>query len=439
MGNKIMKTIDQTKNIYQANFGKHKPRVLFVVGSTAQVEMFAVLIKELSQCEIVATNVDKWLHKLDIERSLQRYFTYKPIDNMSRTGVKLLLNEIRPDIVIVGHDGLPMEKLFINISNSINISTLLVQDGILSPIDRFERRVRNPGLQRKYIFHLPLAFSRFVRRKDFSWREKIEIIRFELFYGLKGEDIDPGYGTCSKIAVFSDKVKELLISEGAEPERLVVTGNPKFDAIFNSKSGNCQEKVCQKLGIPIDKKIILLCTQYFVESGLWSSEQRKQFVMAIASATAKIPDIQLVIKLHPPYENEDDYHEIVKNLSPKPVICKYANLPELINACSVAITVSSTTALEAMVARKPVIIIDLFNNETSFYKGSGALFVTRQEEILSAIEKAIYDSKTIKEMMVAFNKFVYDMAYLQDGKASKRIADLIKNIAINKNISGCEA
>jgi UDP-N-acetylglucosamine 2-epimerase len=221
----------------------------------------------------------------------------------------------------------------------------------------------------------------------------------------------------------------MLVSEGISQERVIVTGSPKFDKLFYSKQDSCKDNVCREHDIRPDKDIIILFTEYQVESGEWTPEQRRMFVLAIAEAAARLPDAQLIIKLHPPYEKEEDYNEIIKEITPRPIVCKYANLPQLINACSLAIAFSSTTALESMAAERSVLLVDLFNEGPSIYQDSGALFANSADQVLPMMQKALYDPQTKAKMKEMNSKFVFDQAFLQDGQASRRIASLIKDMA----------
>lgn len=411
---------------------KHK--VLFVVSSTAQAEMFAPMAEQLPDWDVMAVNVDRYHKRQEIEEVLRSLnFPFATIAGLTAGRVKDIFVKFQPDIVVVGHDRNPMDRLFIKFANFLNIPTLLVQDGILAASRDKKQETGSPSIALKYWFTLPYRALRFMTRRDCSFQGKIETALFEFKHGTRGKVGVYGHGECSKIAVFGDAVERMLVSEGVNPERIVVTGNPKFDKNLKYRNLNCKGRVCQRWQISEDKDIILLLTQYFVESKIWSAEQRRKFVLAIANATAALPKTQLIIKLHPPIENEEDYQEIVKDLSPPPIICKYASLPELLNACSLAITVSSTAALEAMAMGKPVVIVDLFSTPgSSFYKGSGALFAEREEGILPAIQKALYDPQTREEMAKSMEKFVYQQAYLQDGQASKRIADLIRSMAADR-------
>ena len=255
----------------------------------------------------------------------------------------------------------------------------------------------------------------------------------ELGHGTKGNTWVYGHGECLKMAVFGEAVKSLFIAEGIDPERIVVTGNPKFDKLYYSKSHNCRQKVCEKWDISPEKDIIVLLTQYNVEAKIWSAVQRRNFVLAITKAVAAIPNTQLIIKLHPPLESEEDYQEIVRDLIPRPAICKYTSLSELLNASSLVLAGGSTAALEAMAIEKPVVMVNLFNDfGPDYFQDSGAIHAEREADILPAIERALYDSQLREEMARSMEIFVHEQAYIQDGYSSARIANLIRDMATSK-------
>lgn len=409
-------------------------KALFIVSSTAQAEILATLSRELHDYDISATNISTYFNRSQVERSLTRLnLSHNIIENRSQRGVKQHLEQIRPHIVVVFHDDTPMDRLFVKSANSMRIPTLLIQDGIMGHNqDLLMKGAHGTGKMSYILKYFSIFFAsapKFILRNDVSWKQKVDILRFELVYGAKWRGVYPGFGECLKMAAFGEATKNFWISNGADPKRVVITGNPKFDQVYHSRDDNCRDSVCKKWKIPTHKEIIVLLTQYFVEAKMWSSEQRRSFIIAIANASAKLPNTQLIIKLHPPHENEEDYNEIVKDLPTDPIICKYASLPELLNACNLAITVSSTAALEAMALGKPVVIVNLFDNKgASFYKESGGLYVETEQDILPTIQKALYDPNIGDYMKKSMEKFVYSQAYLQDGLSSNRIADLIRDM-----------
>jgi hypothetical protein len=123
-------------------------------------------------------------------------------------------------------------------------------------------------------------------------------------------------------------------------------------------------------------------------------------------------------------EKETDYQEIVKDLTEPPVICQNAPLWELLHACSLAITVLSGAGLEAMAAGKPLVVVNIFGEEPPFDETSGAIIVHKEDDLLPVLETIFYHGLS-QEKKEAASNFVYQNAYLQDGKAAKRIADLI--------------
>ena len=406
-------------------------KAFFAITSTAQAEMVKSIAEQLHGWDILAINENKWYKRKEVERTLESSgLPYKTIRSCSAGAIKRILKEEQPGVVIFGHDGNAIDRLFIKCANSEAIPTLLVQDGILAASREKPNKGCTISPRLEYLSSLPHSVFRFIRNKDYSWRSKIAFVLLEWRYGTRWNLEIYGHGECSKMAVFGHAVKRTLLSEGIKPERIVITGNPKFDKLFYSRDGNCKQKVCEKWGIPIDNEIILLLTGQYVEGGMWSPYQRRKFILAIAHAVATLPHARLVIKLHPPQENKQDYNEIVKDLPYPPIICKYAPIHELLNACSLAMSVSSAAALEAMSLGKAVVLVNLFNDAGAlFYRGSGALFAEKEEDILPAINKALYDSLTKNKTAKSMENFVYQQAYLQDGQASKRIADLITEMA----------
>jgi len=417
--------------------------------------MFKPIIVELNWNSLVI-NIELGKRKSEIEKILvEQNLPYISVPRKTLFHVRQIINQELPDILVVGHDQTYMDEAFISVCNSINIPTLLVQDGILVADRSNAQRVENYKDRLleaiKFPIRLPFRLLKYITNENDSMSNKIFEGILALRYNPLGRGVVYGHGSCSKMAVFGCAVKEMLISEGVDPERIVITGNPKFDVIYGCKNTEYKQHVYDRWGIPPEREIILLITQYFVEARIWSTEQRAAFVLAVNDAISTLPNTQLIIKLHPPIENIKDYEDLTKDYPSQPVICKYTPLQELISISNLIITVSSTAALEAMAMGKCVIIVDLFNNsETSFFKDSGALYVSHKDDIRPAIANILSNPQAKnymmplgpqayrmkrsgaifirKEMCQLMEKFVLQQAHIQDGKSKTRIANLIKEM-----------
>jgi hypothetical protein len=388
--------------------------------------MFAPIIKELpSNWDSLVINLDRWAQKAKIEQKLQEFgINYRTIGGWNQRNVDKILQELQPSVLVMPSDDLAIDRLFISRADFKHIPTLHVLHGISLPGDSWIKHL-NMLLLRAFIL---------MRLDNLTRRQLIETgwlgIKQAFRYRPTGQ-----HGGCSKIAVFGSANKELLVSEGISPERIVVTGNPKFDYLFSAKESDCKSSVCRRFNISDDEDIVLLLTGDFVRTGVWTLEQRRQFIMAICKATSKLPQSKLIIKLHPFTEKEADYQQIVKDLPEPPIICQDVSLAELLHACSLAITVTSTAGLEAMAAGKPLVIVNLFGDETPFDETSGAIIIDKEGDLLLALESILYQGLS-EEMKEAASKFIYQQAYVQDGKAAKRIADLIVQMATENKDRG---
>lgn len=413
-----------------------RKHALFVVSSTAQVEMMALIGRALCRqhgYSTVFVNGHRWQYRKSMEQTLQdKVGAYVTIPFPTRRSIEALLAKERPSIVVVGHDWNIVDDLFIVTASQRDIPTLLVQDGVLvsSREEESIREAKKHQTGSSYWANLPNRVFKHLARKDLTLRSKIELILFEALYKASFRRGIYGHGACSKMAVFGPAVRDMLVREGVDPARIVVTGNPKFDLVYHGKSLGCKQKVYNQWGIPIGDKLVILFTQYFVEEGKWTKEERADFVASVAKAVAAVPSTRLIIKLHPPYEKEIEYREIINglNMEPQPIVCTYVPVYELANACDAAITVSSTAALETMAARKPVIIVDR-DASCAFFSSSGAVYVRRDQDIAAIIETLLYDSNARNKVLASQDDFVFRQAYLQDGHATDRIVRLIAEMA----------
>ena len=259
---------------------------------------------------------------------------------------------------------------------------------------------------------------------------RIPIIMLE-HYHRKGEiwhstSID-GLTKCpvqTKIAVWGEYFRDILVNGGNYiEESIVVTGCPRYDQLINADEIFSKENFCQQYNLNPDKKIILI-TAHMI-----STYEHIEAYISILRSLKQFSQVQVVIKPHHSHQSKKWHENILNEEKIKAtVIPSNANTYEAIYACDVMVIVTSTTALEAAILDKLVVIVNLTNDPIyePFIKSDAMLICTKKEDLIPTIKKALYNKEVVNEKLRDNRKkFVYEHAYIQDGQASMRVSDLI--------------
>ena len=204
---------------------------------------------------------------------------------------------------------------------------------------------------------------------------------------------------------------------GFEKSKLIVTGNPSYDEIFQLL------KTSKKNNAPKNKKNILILTSIiYAGSRKKTLSQRKLFITGTINAIPK-DEFNVVIKIHPVYEHVKDYTNILGSVNSSVNVIQNANLAELVLNSDIIISpVTGTSVITALVARKPVIIWNVFDVESDVLIDGGlALECKDQKTMLKQIRKAetwIPEEEETKQ-------FIKEFLYSSDGKAADRITDRV--------------
>jgi glycosyltransferase involved in cell wall biosynthesis len=203
-------------------------------------------------------------------------------------------------------------------------------------------------------------------------------------------------------------------------KKIVVTGQPRFDILARANTVYDEHEIRKKFGLASDKKTLLWVT----DSGLPLEEKRRN-ISVVYNTINLLKNLQLIIKPHPA---EDQLFAYSENKTYVPIMVKgNASMAELLFGCDAMMTKSSTTVLEAAILRKPVIVLNLSGKPDALpYVEEGvAVGVYREVDLASAIQNVLYNTEVRERLLEEQSKFAYENAYVQDGKASERVAELI--------------
>ncbi|MFC1768276.1 hypothetical protein ACFLZX_00800 [Nanoarchaeota archaeon] len=181
-----------------------------------------------------------------------------------------------------------------------------------------------------------------------------------------------------KIAVFGQQTIDYLISKGGNKDEYVLTGNPKYDEIFNQKYNSV--KIKKKYSIKARKKVVVI---------LKDSDQK--YIKRLISKLNQNNKYQSII-----VENPNDKHELFK----------LAN-----------IIITKNSVIEALLFNKKVIVPQKEKND--LISNAGAIYVDPKKvtQTLNALD--------IKQHLK--NKNLKYLTYGNDGKSHVRISKLIKD------------
>lgn len=207
-----------------------------------------------------------------------------------------------------------------------------------------------------------------------------------------------------------------------DSRKIVVTGQPRFDRLVNAERFYDEDEIHTELRLIKGKRVLLWTT----DTHSLTSEENNENIFAMYQAVNLLKNTQLVIKLHP---GEDQQATLYRNdHSYVPIIAKGdQDLYKLLFVCDLMITKSSTSAVEAAIMDKPIIILNLSGTPdiVPYVENGIALGVYRKKDLAPTIEGVLSNAEVREKLARERKKFVNEYSYVQDGRASERVARLI--------------
>jgi len=237
------------------------------------------------------------------------------------------------------------------------------------------------------------------------------------------------YPIATKTAVYGHYYKRFSEKMSHYHKKAIeVTGNQRYDSYAKPKTN--KKEVLKEFNLSREKKVMMLNTE-----SMSTIEERKRLALIGLGAFHKFKkrnkNYQLVIKQHPEEEESLTYRDIIKRLKIKDVkIFRKVNSFRLMSVCEVIFGSESTLHYEAMMLKKPVIIINVrgIPEKRPFVKNKAALSVRKEEEMYAALNNVLNKKRFRETLIKNANREINNHCYKIDGKASLRIAELTRNI-----------
>ncbi|MEZ8825281.1 hypothetical protein AB6E04_13020 [Vibrio amylolyticus] len=189
-----------------------------------------------------------------------------------------------------------------------------------------------------------------------------------------------------KVCVLNDQVKEFLISHGRKSENIVVTGNPAFDAINFKEKIRRGEAIRERLGN--DKTTILYASQvepdeHPINALKGDPMLPRDIENSLRQFVRKNDDYKLLLRFHP--------SEKLQFIGEERVEYGGEDLHSILHAVDIVVVMSSTVGLEAYIAGKPVISVDLsiFTSDAPYSE----MGISEGVSSLDALDNAIRETQ----------------------------------------------
>ena len=183
-------------------------------------------------------------------------------------------------------------------------------------------------------------------------------IMYEQYYSHEHASFEVGVDGVplpTKTAVFGSVAKDLLVRRGSyDPDRIVITGSPKFDDLVQAAQGFDASATKKDLGVPEGARLLVLASRWTAGSPVF-----RELVEAVERVNSS-EDLWLFVKPHQA-ESRKPYDEVLDELHPvkSRVLSTSMNLLELLFASDGLVTVDSFASAEALVLGRSVLVVEL--------------------------------------------------------------------------------
>lgn len=231
------------------------------------------------------------------------------------------------------------------------------------------------------------------------------------------------------VCLFGDQERRVMVDNigYAYPERLFALGQPRFDALSKPASAQEREAFCRAFSLDPARRTVLIGSQTFNIAG-----NKDQFFEAVLGALRNASDLQIVVKPHP-IESTAYHRAIAKRVGvATTVLPANVDMQQAIRACDVLLTSYSTVAVEAMLAGKPVVTVNLTGlpDIVPYAREGSAMGAYSAGEVLPAVLSALDDADARAKLLGAADAYLAREMAARDGAATARVVDTALDLAL---------
>lgn len=264
------------------------------------------------------------------------------------------------------------------------------------------------GLQHGYIYqHNPMySFSEF--------RSKNNLLGF----------IIP-----DKILLFGNEAKKLLLKNGYPEENLVVLGNPNFFDIEKIDKTLSKKFLREKYNIHKEKKVILFTTgklqPFYSNHGIYDYDVK--IWEHLLENFENNDDYFIILKPHPQEKNIEIYNKLLSKYDSSNAKIIQENIMELIYISSLVVSVFSSTMLDSLCFKKPVIRVQFEGDINSIFDETKVVVKSDLDNLSSTIQEVLKNEKIKHQLLIDTKQFIFDNYGIPVENIKFKIKQILEN------------
>mgnify|MGYP006134319235 CR=1 FL=1 len=309
------------------NIKMDKKQILFLPSSGNQIKFFSPILKEIeNKFDFLFLTQGSYKDE-GVEHALQHLkIPFKTIDEYSKLDPDFILEQENIGLIIVGNDSDVIPQWFINSGKKKQISSILIQDGLLLDVIPLNNNFFNQ-----------ISFFKNIKSK------KLFQLSLKLKFTKQIKKISYGQAGCTQIHVWTNSDKKYLLKKKIPYNSIHISGNIKFNDPTKI-SDTSQTK----------NPLVLYASTDLIHTKILEKNKVIKIVDDICKTISSIPNMKLIIKPHP-IEEKHFYNIFERNYNP---IVKITDddVNTLIQKSKFLITNLSAITFEALFQKKPIII-----------------------------------------------------------------------------------
>jgi len=239
----------------------------------------------------------------------------------------------------------------------------------------------------------------------------------------------------NKFLVYGEDMKNGLVGSGIDPNKVIVTGAPKYDKYLQCSKeeiNQIKEKIKKEINISEKTKILLVTTQ---PTDFTVKSLNDELISLTLKFSELHPDVYVIIKLHPrdPFQGYTSWQELIKKKKLRAQIVQKIDVIDLMFISDVLLSRSSTTILDALIFDvPPLVLLDSYTltwvSELDYLRTKATTKINSKKKLIEVLEQAFYQNSFRINFERERKYFLEKSIGTTDGQATKRAIEVIKSM-----------